>query len=170
MPIINNMMGMGIVFLPGMMTGQILAGIAPLDAIKYQIAIMLGIGGAVTITVFLVTEFQERTTKDGSPYATMMLADKTGSIKAILWSYSPGEHRVAKDQFVEAKGVVGTYNNQLQLRLLALTPCPDEKVSVGDFLRYLHASIHRPGMHDDTSFRRALEYFRADPEDLEIFP
>jgi len=60
MPIINNMMGMGIVFLPGMMTGQILAGVAPLDAIKYQIAIMLGIGGAVTITVFLVTEFGYR--------------------------------------------------------------------------------------------------------------
>ena len=46
--------------LPGMMTGQILAGVAPLDAIKYQIAIMLGIGGAVTITVFLVTEFGYR--------------------------------------------------------------------------------------------------------------
>ena len=91
--------------------------------------------GSQVRDVFLVTEFQERTTKDGSPYATMMLADKTGSIKAILWSYSPGEHRVAKDQFVEAKGVVGTYNNQLQLRLLALTPCPEEKVSVGDFLR-----------------------------------
>jgi putative ABC transport system permease protein len=51
---------MGIVFLPGMMTGQILAGIAPLDAIKYQIAIMLGIGGSVTITVFLVTELGYR--------------------------------------------------------------------------------------------------------------
>ena len=60
MPIINNMMGMGIVFLPGMMTGQILAGVAPLDAIKYQIAIMLGIGGSVTITVFLVTELGYR--------------------------------------------------------------------------------------------------------------
>lgn len=60
MPIVNNMMGMGIVFLPGMMTGQILAGVAPLDAIKYQIAIMLGIAGSVAITVFLVTELGYR--------------------------------------------------------------------------------------------------------------
>jgi putative ABC transport system permease protein len=60
MPIVNNMMGMGIVFLPGMMTGQILAGVAPLDAIKYQIAIMLGIGASVTVTVFLVTELGYR--------------------------------------------------------------------------------------------------------------
>ena len=55
MPAINTMVGMGIVFLPGMMTGQILAGLSPLVAIEYQIAIMLGILGSVTITVFMLT-------------------------------------------------------------------------------------------------------------------
>lgn len=84
--------------------------------------------------IFLVTECQERTTKDGSPYLTMTLADKTGSLKAILWKYSPGNPTV-KDSFVEAKGVVGTYNNQLQMRLLSVSPCPDDKVSIDDFLR-----------------------------------
>ncbi|MFW5981050.1 MAG: ABC transporter permease [bacterium] len=54
LPTINSMMGMGIVFLPGMMTGQILAGAAPLIAIKYQIAIMLGILGSVTLTVYIM--------------------------------------------------------------------------------------------------------------------
>ncbi|HUV08377.1 MAG TPA: iron export ABC transporter permease subunit FetB [Spirochaetia bacterium] len=60
MPTMNNMMGMGIVFLPGMMTGQILSGISPLTAIQYQIAIMLGIAGSVSISVFLVTELGYR--------------------------------------------------------------------------------------------------------------
>ncbi len=55
MPAINTMVGMGIVFLPGMMTGQILAGLSPLIAIEYQIAIMLSIIGSVTITVFMLT-------------------------------------------------------------------------------------------------------------------
>ncbi|MFO7952505.1 MAG: iron export ABC transporter permease subunit FetB [Bacillota bacterium] len=55
MPAINTMVGMGIVFLPGMMTGQILAGLSPLVAIEYQIAIMLSILGSVTITVFILT-------------------------------------------------------------------------------------------------------------------
>jgi len=55
MPAINTMVGMGIVFLPGMMTGQILAGLSPLIAIEYQIAIMLSIMGSVTITVFILT-------------------------------------------------------------------------------------------------------------------
>lgn len=52
-PILNNMIGMGIVFLPGMMTGQILGGASPLVSINYQIAIMLGILGAVALSVIL---------------------------------------------------------------------------------------------------------------------
>jgi putative ABC transport system permease protein len=39
-PIINAMAAAGIVSLPGMMTGQILAGAAPVEAVKYQIMIM----------------------------------------------------------------------------------------------------------------------------------
>lgn len=39
-PIVNAMAAAGVVSLPGMMTGQILAGINPLEAVKYQIMIM----------------------------------------------------------------------------------------------------------------------------------
>lgn len=61
LPTINSMMGMGIVFLPGMMTGQILAGVTPITAIKYQIAIMLGIMGSVTLTVFILIKWGAKT-------------------------------------------------------------------------------------------------------------
>lgn len=44
-PIINAMAAAGLVSLPGMMTGQILAGNPPLDAVKYQILIMFLIAG-----------------------------------------------------------------------------------------------------------------------------
>lgn len=40
MPMINSMAAAGIVSLPGMMTGQILGGSPPLEAVKYQILIM----------------------------------------------------------------------------------------------------------------------------------
>jgi putative ABC transport system permease protein len=40
-PIVNAMAAAGVVSLPGMMTGQILAGAAPLEAVKYQVLIML---------------------------------------------------------------------------------------------------------------------------------
>ena len=42
-PMINAMAAAGIISLPGMMTGQILAGAAPVEAVKYQILIMFTI-------------------------------------------------------------------------------------------------------------------------------
>ena len=45
MPIINSMAATGVVSLPGMMTGQILGGVAPVEAVKYQILIMFLISG-----------------------------------------------------------------------------------------------------------------------------
>ena len=47
-PIINSMMVVGIVSLPGMMTGQILAGADPVEAVKYQIVIMFMIAAATS--------------------------------------------------------------------------------------------------------------------------
>lgn len=61
LPTINSMVGMGIVILPGMMTGQILSGTSPLIAIKYQIAIMLGIMGSVSFSVLIFVEWGYRT-------------------------------------------------------------------------------------------------------------
>jgi putative ABC transport system permease protein len=52
-PTINSMVGMGIVFLPGLMTGQILSGTSPIVAIEYQIAVILGIVGSVSLSVIL---------------------------------------------------------------------------------------------------------------------
>ncbi|KJS22237.1 MAG: membrane protein [Clostridiaceae bacterium BRH_c20a] len=61
LPTVNSMVGMGIVFLPGMMTGQILSGISPITAIEYQIAIMLGIVGSVALTVILFVQLGYKT-------------------------------------------------------------------------------------------------------------
>ncbi|MCX7921705.1 MAG: iron export ABC transporter permease subunit FetB [Clostridia bacterium] len=61
LPTINSMVGMGIVSLPGMMTGQILSGTSPLVAIEYQIAIMLGICGSVSLTVIMAVQMGYKT-------------------------------------------------------------------------------------------------------------
>ncbi len=52
LPTLNSMLGMGIVSLPGMMTGQILSGTLPTTAILYQIAIMITICTVVCLTTF----------------------------------------------------------------------------------------------------------------------
>jgi len=65
-PIINSMAAAGLVSLPGMMTGQILAGSPPLEAVKYQILIMFlitaGTGFGTVIAVVLGSHrlFDER--------------------------------------------------------------------------------------------------------------
>jgi putative ABC transport system permease protein len=54
-PTINAMMVVGVVVLPGTMTGQILAGVSPLLATRYQLAILFAITTANLITAMLAT-------------------------------------------------------------------------------------------------------------------
>lgn len=56
-PQINSLLAVGLVSLPGMMTGQILSGVDPLIAVRYQIMIMATIfssAGITTISYFLL--------------------------------------------------------------------------------------------------------------------
>jgi len=65
-PIINAMAAAGIVSLPGMMTGQILAGAPPVEAVKYQILIMFliaagaGFGTLAAVHLAVKRLFDER--------------------------------------------------------------------------------------------------------------
>jgi putative ABC transport system permease protein len=54
-PILNQMMVVGVVTLPGMITGQLLSGINPLEAASYQILIMFMLAFANLLTSVLVT-------------------------------------------------------------------------------------------------------------------
>lgn len=49
-PLINSLFAVGLVSLPGMMTGQILSGVSPLIAARYQIVVMCMIFGASGIS------------------------------------------------------------------------------------------------------------------------
>jgi len=52
-PIINSMAATGVISLPGMMTGQILSGVDPTEAVKYQLLIIFLIAGATGLGVLL---------------------------------------------------------------------------------------------------------------------
>lgn len=60
-PTINGLMVVGLVTLPGMMTGQILAGASPLTAVRYQIVVAFMQATAVAITTTIVTLMYRRT-------------------------------------------------------------------------------------------------------------
>ena len=63
-PALANMATMGLVFLPGMMTGQIISGESPLLAIKYQMSIVIAIFVCVVLTVSLTILFTVRISFD----------------------------------------------------------------------------------------------------------
>lgn len=52
-PVVNAMAAAGIVILPGIMTGQILAGAPPVEAVKYQILIMLLLSASSGLALLL---------------------------------------------------------------------------------------------------------------------
>jgi len=61
LPIINQMSAAGIITLPGIMTGQILAGLDPIEAVKYQILLMFllsGASGLVAVAVAYAAEWR----------------------------------------------------------------------------------------------------------------
>jgi putative ABC transport system permease protein len=56
-PVTNSLFAVGIVSLPGMMTGQILSGVSPLIAARYQIMVMCMIFGSAGIATALFIHF-----------------------------------------------------------------------------------------------------------------
>lgn len=61
-PQINGLLAVGLVALPGMMTGQILSGVSPLVAVRYQVMIMTMVLGASGIGAALMLTLLERRT------------------------------------------------------------------------------------------------------------
>ena len=77
-PIINAMAATGVVSLPGMMTGQILSGVAPEEAVKYQLLIMFLIGGSTGLGVL-------------------------GAVLGAVWRLSDDRHRLRLDRLRPAR-------------------------------------------------------------------
>ena len=64
-PIVATLTTLGVVALPGMMTGQILGGAEPVEAVIYQIMIMLGIASSMVVCAVLNIMLSIRLAFDG---------------------------------------------------------------------------------------------------------
>ena len=65
-PILNTMSVAGVVSIPGMMTGQLLAGAPPIQAVQYQVMIMFVIAAAIAlgVVIALALTYRKVTTQD----------------------------------------------------------------------------------------------------------
>lgn len=95
---------------------------------------------------FLVRQVEERLTRSGEPYLDLVLADRSGSLKAKLWSNVlqefPGPFRTG--DYVGAVGQVKSYQGELQLtvqRIRTVEQIKQIKKELKDFdASLLHAS------------------------------
>ena len=79
-PTLNAMAVIGLVSLPGMMTGQLLAGVDPGDAAKYQIVIMFLIASGTALgTVGVVLLGYRRLFNDRHQFREMRVAGRAGA-------------------------------------------------------------------------------------------
>ncbi len=76
-PSINAMMGVGLVFIPGMMTGQILAGADPLVAVRYQIVVMLMLAGSTALSTVLIVLLARRRCFDAGQRLVLSRRERT---------------------------------------------------------------------------------------------
>ncbi|NUO09783.1 MAG: HD domain-containing protein [Candidatus Brocadia sp.] len=91
--------------------------------------------GEVVEEVFLVLKKEVKETREKKPYLNLQLTDKSGSIEARKWDAAPQLcDSFNRDGFIKIKGVVETFNNTLQIRIIEISPVPDSQVSMGEFI------------------------------------
>ncbi len=65
-PVVNSMLAVGVVSLPGMMTGQILAGVEPYIAARYQIMVMCMVFSSTGLTIFIFLKLLSKVESNGA--------------------------------------------------------------------------------------------------------
>ncbi|MCV6604676.1 MAG: ABC transporter permease [Porticoccaceae bacterium] len=77
LPQINSLLAVGLVSLPGMMTGQILSGVSPLVAARYQIVVMCMIFGSAGISAAIYLWWLVRRSIDNSSKSSLKSSPKS---------------------------------------------------------------------------------------------
>ena len=97
--------------------------------------------GDVLVGYFLATDAAYKTTRTGSEYLELKLADASGELKAFLWDLKAveGEYSdLVPDVFVKVKGRVEEFQGRKQIRVDKIRFAPDSEV--GDFSRFFPTS------------------------------
>lgn len=91
-------------------------------------------GQAVT-SYFLAKQVQVRQRRSGEPYLTMVLADRTGELPAVMWEGVDDLARGLVDgDIVKVQAAVGAYHGEPQLTVSRVRKAAAEEVSPDDYL------------------------------------
>jgi 3'-5' exoribonuclease len=88
--------------------------------------------GTVT-DFFQVAQADKKTKKNGEPYLSMVLRDRTGEVDAKLWSIPDGLELSAGD-FVKVEAQTDTYRDAMQLKVTRIRKLDRAEVTLDDYL------------------------------------
>ncbi|MBU5638191.1 HD domain-containing protein [Geomonas sp. Red69] len=123
--------------------------------------------------VFLVKEKIVAMAKNGKPYLTLKLMDKTGEVDAKIWDNADQVGSLFdRNDFLAVKGKASVYLGKMQLIISELKRVPEETVQLADFLpetdsdiKAMVAELHAlVGSLTDPDLARLLRSFFEDPE------
>ncbi|MFC1886049.1 3'-5' exoribonuclease YhaM family protein [Thermodesulfobacteriota bacterium] len=129
--------------------------------------------GAGIDDIFVLTEKTLSHKRDGNPFLNVILSDKTGSIKGVMWdNINPTTESVSAGDFVHIKGNAGEYKGILQLVIKKMDICSPDNLDPSDFLPATTRNINdmftrlqqiAAGIENDY-YRKLIEAFLTDKE------
>lgn len=91
-------------------------------------------------------------TKNGKPYESIILQDKTGILDGKVWEpYSPGIREYEAGDYIEVYGDVITYNNSKQAKITKIRKADDDEYNEADYFPVSSKNV-------DDMFQKILDY------------
>lgn len=98
--------------------------------------------GQEVSSVFAVAEKQLRVARNGSPFLTLKLVDKTGSITGRIWENAEeASQSVSLRSPVRVRGKSELFRDELQIQVQAYSAVPPEEIDPSDFLPVCPADV-----------------------------
>lgn len=86
-------------------------------------------------SAFLVKDKEVRLKKDGEPYLSLVLSDRTGDIEAKMWdNVAEVLDAFAREDFIKIRGVVSLYREKPQLTIQKLRRLRESDIDLADYL------------------------------------
>jgi len=145
--------------------------------VKKTFVEMLKAGESVD-DIFVARGKQLAHKKDGAPYLTLSLVDRTGDMKAVVWEHVQAISKTfAAGDYVRVKGKVTEYKGTLQLVVRHLEPADPDQVDARDFLpaterdvdQMLDRLIQISQAVQNEHLSRLLAAFFEDPAFVDLF-
>jgi 3'-5' exoribonuclease len=129
-------------------------------------------------STFLVRDKTLAMAKNGKPYLTLKLMDRTGEVEGRIWDNADHITTLfAKDDFVTVRGKASVYLGKMQLVIQNVQRLADSEVDLANFLpvsKYPIAELQeklkaKVATLKEDHFRQMMELFLADAEFLNMY-